>query len=80
MGGCLGHISGIKVPTMFLMAENDPILGRNNIDYKECAKNPNVLVGVTRSGGHLGYFESPSSTEQWFVHPVLEFFEKFRPA
>jgi predicted alpha/beta-fold hydrolase len=44
---------------------DDPILGSNMIPMKKTYEN--VLIGVTKAGGHIGYFEGfilPS--KQWF--------------
>lgn len=35
--------------------------------------NPNVLFGETMIGGHIGYYESIFSTDQWLDKPVFEF-------
>ncbi len=57
------------------MAKDDPIIGEKAIDYDTCSKNPYVLLGVTDHGGHLGYFESACSTNQWFTKPAFDFID-----
>lgn len=57
------RIPKIQVPTMFLMAKDDVIMGEKSIDYETCIANPNILLAVTENGGHLGYFESVYSTK-----------------
>ena len=47
---------------MILMARDDPILGEETICYEFSKNNPYLLLGVTKCGGHLGYFESLFST------------------
>jgi len=71
------EIPHIKTPTFMMMAEDDPILGINQIDYKHFLSNPNILLGVTSNGGHLGYAESIYSTRQWFVEPIFEFLSAY---
>lgn len=48
---------------MFMFAEDDPIIGKGSIDYEKCYQNPYVLLGVTKRGGHTGYFESVFTPE-----------------
>eukprot|EP00347_Sterkiella_histriomuscorum_P008429 403345128 len=67
------RIPKISVPTFILMAKDDPIVGEKTIAYESCQANQNIILGVTEYGGHLGYFENISSTQQWFVKPVFEF-------
>ncbi len=44
---------------MIIFADDDPVIGdSNSIDFESCQKNEVVLLGVTRYGGHIGYFES----------------------
>jgi predicted alpha/beta-fold hydrolase len=74
---CIHRIPKIKTPTFFMMAKDDPIIGPKAIAYQECQANPYVLLGVTEHGGHLGFFESVTSTDQWFVEPVFEFIMQF---
>jgi predicted alpha/beta-fold hydrolase len=50
-----------------LMAKDDPIIGSDTICYEICNRNPYLLLGVTKRGGHLGYFESFLSYKQWFT-------------
>jgi len=40
------------------MSKDDPIAGKETIEYDPCQKNPNILLAVTESGGHLGYYSS----------------------
>jgi len=52
------RIPMIKTPTMFLMCKDDPIAGKETIDYDICQKNPQILLAVTENGGHMGCFGS----------------------
>ncbi|KAJ2822288.1 hypothetical protein GGI24_003988, partial [Coemansia furcata] len=51
------YLKGIKVPTLFINALNDPICDKSTIPYDELVKNPYLLLAHTRYGGHLAYFE-----------------------
>lgn len=51
-------------------------MGNKVIPIEHCHEN--ILLGVTKYGGHICYFEGgflPSS--QWFPRPVFEFFNFF---
>ena len=48
---------------MILMAKDDPIIGPKSICYEVAKRNPYLLMGVTKRGGHLGYFESIFSSK-----------------
>jgi predicted alpha/beta-fold hydrolase len=52
----------IKVPSFFLNALDDPIVGRRAIAFDAFKKNENVILVTSRHGGHLGYHESAFST------------------
>lgn len=52
----IGHrLHEFNIPTFFLSSNDDPIMGNKVIPYDKCYKN--ILLGVTKAGGHLGYFE-----------------------
>jgi len=54
---CYHRIPSIEVPSLFMNAIDDPIIGERAIDYEVFKANPNVVLGTTRYGGHLGYHE-----------------------
>jgi len=37
---------------------NDPIIGNECIDEDRALKNPNIILGKTNYGGHVGYFQN----------------------
>lgn len=59
---CIHRVPTIRTPTFFLLAWDDPIIGSESIDLEISTANPNVIVGITSKGGHLGYYESAFST------------------
>ena len=66
----------IKVPFFFLSSVDDPIMGPKVIPIDHCYDN--ILIGVTKAGGHCAYFEGsflPKS--QWFPKPTFEFLNYF---
>jgi len=46
-----------------LASEDDPVIGELSIDYESCIENENVLLGVTKRGGHVAYFENILSSK-----------------
>lgn len=67
------NLSGIRTPTLFITAKDDPMLGDAPINafVKAAEENPNIAMAVTRTGGHYGFFEvrdmlSPSSYINYF--------------
>lgn len=53
----LSRMKYIKTPTFFLSAYDDMFFGPNVIPLaiEEC--NENIIIGVTKTGGHCCYFE-----------------------
>ena len=60
---CMHRIPQIKIPTFFMNALDDPIVNEKCIDFDSFKSNPNIILGTTRIGGHLGYHESLFSLE-----------------
>lgn len=49
------HINGVTIPTMVVMAKNDPMLARGN--YGEIGfQNPLVRFQILEEGGHCGFW------------------------
>ena len=44
-GSSQHYIPHIKTPSLFLVAEDDPFLGR--LPIEECSANPNTILAVT---------------------------------
>ena len=68
----------IKRPTFFMNAIDDPIIGEKAIDYEVFDKNENVLLGTTKYGGHLGYYESAFDNHAWFTKPMFTFLNAYK--
>ena len=63
LASCYHNLEKVKTPTLILMAKDDPIIGPKSICYEVAQRNPYLLMGVTKRGGHLGYFESVFSSK-----------------
>ena len=66
----LHRIPKIKVPTFFLNSLDDPILGKDSIAYEAFEDNENVILGVTKHGGHIGYHESVWTLSKTFFTKI----------
>lgn len=56
----------IKLPTVVLHANDDPVVP--TLPLKKLESNKNVRVVLTRHGGHLGYFSRPTPANQrWWM-------------
>ena len=47
-------IKNLKKPLFYMSALDDPFFGPNVIPISECPEN--VLIGVTKTGGHVSHF------------------------
>jgi len=67
-------IQNIRIPFFGLQSSDDPIVPYSPPD---CAGNGWVVLGWTRRGGHLGWFEYDPNGElrRWVRKPVLEWFK-----
>ena len=66
----------IKTPTFFLNSLDDPILGEKSIAYEAFENNENVILGVTKHGGHIGYHESVWTLSKTFFTKIAMQFLK----
>ena len=67
-------IQNIRIPFLGLQSSDDPIVPHSPPD---CAGNGWVVLGWTRRGGHLGWFEydPDGRLRRWIKKPVLEWFK-----
>lgn len=60
-------IKDIKVPFMAINSADDPVVTSSPIDG---GGNPNVVMVLTRHGGHIGWFST--GIDRWTTKPVIE--------
>jgi uncharacterized protein len=76
-------IAQIRVPTLLLHAEDDPIIPAAPFHAPSIAANPDVLLVLTRRGGHVGFVADPASVAdedtRWAENRVVEFFRLLAP-
>ena len=78
------RVKDIGVPLLVLNAADDPIAQYNVkegvFDAETLAANPNLVVAVTATGGHLGWCDSddPCGPPGWAQNVALDFLEAAR--
>ncbi|TDH69746.1 hypothetical protein CCR75_002370 [Bremia lactucae] len=89
--GSAKKLSGVKVPLLCINAEDDPICIRLALPKdEEIEANPNIILCLTKSGGHLAFYESSLKAlehdtkdgnprfNMWTIDPIAEFAEAVR--
>ncbi|MBC7930166.1 MAG: alpha/beta fold hydrolase [Rubrivivax sp.] len=73
-------IGRIKIPTLILHADDDPLIPSAPFRDASIADNPNVLLVVTSSGGHVGFISAAREGEdrRWAENRVVEFCRALR--
>uniref|UniRef100_A0A0N4ZG60 AB hydrolase-1 domain-containing protein n=1 Tax=Parastrongyloides trichosuri TaxID=131310 RepID=A0A0N4ZG60_PARTI len=76
--GSLKSIPNIKIPMLFLNAEDDPIVPKQlyNLVQDICKKNNNLAHVLTKHGGHLGFLEGRSlkpNSVTWLDRFIVQF-------
>jgi abhydrolase domain-containing protein 1/3 len=64
----------IQIPLLFLSAEDDPVVNLESMPITVPDVNPNVIVVLTKRGGHLGFLEGWWPTGQNWSDRVLSHF------
>lgn len=69
-------IPHVKIPLLVVQAEDDPIAPSHAIPYQALDENPNCLLVLTPTGGHLGWCNSPGVLDApWTDIALLEYFK-----
>lgn len=68
-------IQRIEIPTLILHADDDPLIPSAPFRDSSIAGNPNVLLVLTGSGGHVGFLGDAREDEdrRWAENRVVEF-------
>ncbi|KAM0713922.1 hypothetical protein Q7P37_010884 [Cladosporium fusiforme] len=64
-------VFAIRVPTMCLHAQDDPIACDEAVPYEEIRQTPWVVMCATSGGGHLSWFELGGG--RWHAKPAVNF-------
>lgn len=68
-------IPDIRVPTLVIHALDDPLIPAEPFLDRRIAENPDVLLVLTRDGGHVGFLSArtPGEDRHWAENRVVEF-------
>jgi uncharacterized protein len=69
------RLPNIHLPTLLLNALNDPFLPPECFPYPEAEANPQLLLEVPDSGGHVGFMDFACGVQPWSERRVIQFFE-----
>lgn len=53
---CISEIGQLKTPTLFVSSMDDPVIIDKCIPKDEITKNPNLILALTKKGGHIEWF------------------------
>jgi uncharacterized protein len=66
----------ITVPTLILIACDDPLLTPESFPVAEAEGNPCLFLEMPKSGGHLGFIDLARGFEPWSERRVVEFLDR----
>lgn len=58
-------INKIKIPSLFIVTEDDPVVGPQDLYKEKLKKNPNIFFLQLKMGGHLGLYEG-LTPKRWY--------------
>jgi predicted alpha/beta-fold hydrolase len=69
------HVGKIRIPTLIIHAEDDPVVPYAPLRDPIFKENPNILLLSTETGGHVGFLGEASKYEDrfWAENRVVEF-------
>jgi hypothetical protein len=70
----------IRVPTLIIHSADDPLIPPEPFRDASIADNPDVLLALTRRGGHVGFLSDRAAGEDrhWAENRLVEFFTRLR--
>lgn len=68
----LKYLNNISIPTLILMAEDDPLMSESCFPKVEDINNRYINLDITKYGGHVGY-GSIFSSEYWLEKRIYNF-------
>ncbi|CAG9330306.1 unnamed protein product [Blepharisma stoltei] len=72
---CHNVLHNITVPVLALSSRDDPVVASECIPFSSFNSNPNLILALTRSGGHVGWFTGMRTPVRWYSYPTLEFLD-----
>jgi uncharacterized protein len=70
---CRQFINDVKIPLLFMTAEDDTFFRASNIPYREVLQNPNLKLLAVPKGGHVGFFQGLGLGHSWMERSTLHF-------
>ncbi|XP_015583669.1 embryogenesis-associated protein EMB8 isoform X2 [Ricinus communis] len=70
---CVNVVGNVSVPLICVSALDDPVCTKEAIPWDECRANENIIMAITKHGGHLAYYEGVTANSMWWVRAVDEF-------
>ncbi|RAL44270.1 hypothetical protein DM860_015630 [Cuscuta australis] len=67
------YLGLVSVPLLCISALDDPVCTAEAIPWDECRANKNVVLAVSKHGGHLAFFEGVAASSLWWVRAANEF-------
>jgi len=52
---CARYVSGIRIPTLFISALDDPIIPQDTIPFSAFQQSEHIVAVTPKRGGHLGF-------------------------
>lgn len=71
---CLDWVDDVRVPTLVLHSEDDPIVPVDCVPMDKCLANSNIITALTRRGSHVCYFMQ-GGQRRWYTHSCSEFLQ-----
>ena len=68
----------IKVPMLFMMAEDDPFTSVDYIPKEEILKSQNVALVLTKEGGHVGFSQGVDGKSSYAEEVTYDFFKTIK--
>ncbi len=73
---CNQFIPEIKLPTLIVNAQNDPILHPDSHPVEQCRQHKCVYLEMPPEGGHVGFVHDNLHLNHWSEQRVIEFLKK----
>jgi predicted alpha/beta-fold hydrolase len=75
---CRPWLGRIKVPALIVNSMDDPFLEGGCYPVAECANNPNIILEITRYGGHVGFVAHNRKGCYWSEERAVKFIKSVR--
>lgn len=72
-GSCEHLVKNVSIPVLAMHARDDPIVSFLAVPREEFEKNENLVLALTNTGGHVGFFRGSFIPKRWFQVPCIEF-------